>query len=81
MSSIHTSLHFHIVFSTKDRIPSIKPEWRQRMHAYLGGIVRTMSGTPLIVAGVADHVHLLVGLKPTYALSTVMRELKKSSSL
>jgi putative transposase len=80
MSSTHTSLHFHLVFSTKDRLPSIKTEWRERMHAYLGGTVRGMTGAALTVGGVADHVHLLVGLKPTHPLSDVLRDLKKNSS-
>jgi hypothetical protein len=39
MPSTHFSLHYHIVFSTKDRIPLIAPAWRERLHAYLGGIL------------------------------------------
>jgi putative transposase len=33
------------------------------------------------VGGVADHVHLLVGLKATHCLADFMRELKKASSV
>ena len=50
-------------------------------HEYLGGTVVGLDGTPQGVGGVADHVHLLVGLKPTHCLSDFMRELKKSSSI
>ena len=39
-----------------------------------------MEGIPELVGGVADHVHLLVGLKATHRLADVMRDLKKSSS-
>ena len=59
MGSTFFSLHYHIVFSTKDRRPFIKPEWRPRLHAYLGGIIKGMNGVPEIVGGVEDHVHVL----------------------
>ena len=80
MPSTHVSLHYHIVFSTKDRRPFISTDIRPRLHAYLGGIVRTLDGTPLEVGGPDDHVHLLVGLKATHLLADMMRVLKADSS-
>lgn len=80
MPSTHTSLHFHLIFGTKNRQPPISPAWRERLHEYLGGVVRGLDGIPGGVGGVADHVHLLVALKATHRLSDFMRELKKSSS-
>jgi putative transposase len=41
------------VFSTKHRAPSIGQDARQRLHAYLGGIVRGLGGWPLEVGGTA----------------------------
>jgi len=80
MPSTHTSLNFHLVFSTKERLTLITEEWRDRLHAYLGGIVKGLDGIPLAVGGVADHVHLLVSLKTTYRLDYFMRDLKADSS-
>ena len=51
------------------------------MHEYLGGTVRGLGGIPECVGGVADHVHLLVGLKATHCLADFVRELKKASSV
>ena len=81
MSSTYLSLHYHLVFSTKNREALITPDWRARLHDYLGGTVRGLGGFPEGIGGVADHVHLLVGLKATHCLSEVMRELKKASSV
>ncbi|MGZ8709834.1 MAG: transposase [Thermoanaerobaculia bacterium] len=53
---------------------------RERVHSYLGGVIRGMGGTPLEVGGIADHVHLVIGLKPTHVLADVMRVLKGDSS-
>ena len=80
MGSTFVSLHCHIVFSTKNRVPSIASDWQGRLHEYLGGTVNGLDGFCQGVGGVADHVHLLIGLKSTHRLSDFMRELKKSSS-
>ena len=81
MPSTYLSLHYHLVFSTKDRAPLIEPSWRNRLHEYLGGTVEGLKGFPQGVGGIADHVHLLVGLKATHCLADFMRELKKASSV
>jgi REP element-mobilizing transposase RayT len=80
MPSTHISLNYHVVFSTKDRLPQIEPEWRPRLHQYLSGIVRSLGGSPLIAGGVADHVHMLFGLKATHSVAEVLRNVKGSSS-
>ncbi len=80
MPSTHTSLYFHFVFSTKDRLPLIADDWKEKLHSYLGGIVRNQNGVALAVGGINDHVHLLVSLSAIHRLSDLMRELKASSS-
>jgi REP element-mobilizing transposase RayT len=80
MSATYLSLHYHLVFSTKNREPLIAPEWQARLHDYLGGTIRGLGGYPEGVGGVADHVHLLIGLRATHCLADVLRELKKVSS-
>lgn len=80
MASTHTSLHYHVVFSTKNREAVIGPQVREDLHAYLGGIVRGMEGVAYAVGGTNDHVHVFLGLKATHCLANVMRELKADSS-
>jgi len=80
MASTFLSLHYHIVFSTKERRPFIRQPWRANLHEYLGGTVRGLGGIPEIIGGVEDHVHLLVGLKATHCLADFMRDLKRASS-
>ena len=46
MPSTHLSLHYHIIFSTKDRHPYITEEWRIRLHEYLGGLIRAADAIP-----------------------------------
>ena len=80
MASTHLSLHYHIVFSTKHREPSLDAAQRPRIHEYLGGTIRGLKGIPHAVGGTADHVHLLLSLRASHALADVMREVKSESS-
>ncbi len=80
MPSTHCSLHYHLVFSTKERQPLIASAWRERLHAYLGGVVKNIDGVPEGIGGTQDHVHLLVSLKATHCLADVVRDLKAVSS-
>ena len=80
MSSTHLSLHYHIVFGTKNHEPIIQAAWRGKLHAYLGGIIRTADRIAESIGGASDHVHLLIGLRATHRLADVLRELKAVSS-
>jgi len=80
MGSTFFSLHYHVVFSTKGRRPLIQAEWRPRLHAYLGGVIKGMNGIAENVGGVEDHVHLLISLRPAHCLADVMRDPKKDST-
>lgn len=80
MPSTHLSLHYHLVFSTKERRAVIADDWRARLHGFLGGATRTVAGVPEAVGGTSDHVHLLIGLRATHRLADVLREIKHSSS-
>jgi putative transposase len=78
----HTSgnILLHIIFSTHGRRPLIKPDFRADLFAYLGGIVREMDGTALIINGTADHVHMLVRIRPAQSPAQIARVVKANSS-
>jgi len=81
MGSTYYSLHYHWVCATKERRPFIRADWQGRLHEYLGGTVRGLGGVPLQMGGAQDHVHALIGLKPTHCLADFVRELKKATSV
>ncbi len=80
MPSTHLSLHYHVVFSTKERRAFIHDLWRERLHAYLGGAIRTVGAVAETVGGVSDHVHCLISLRATHRLADVVRDIKTASS-
>ena len=80
MAHTFTNLLTHVIFSTKDRLPLITPEFKPRLHAYVGGIVRSVDGIALAIDGPADHVHLLIKTPASAALANVIRDVKANSS-
>jgi REP element-mobilizing transposase RayT len=80
MSSTHLSLNYHLVFATKNHVLCLDRTWRGRLHGFLGGCIRTEGGVALAVGGVADHIHILAGLKATHCLADVLRNIKSASS-
>lgn len=80
MSHTYAHLLVHVVFSTKDRAPRLTPELQPRLFPYMGGIVRELTGTALLINGTTDHVHLLLRLPATCALADLVRTVKANSS-
>lgn len=80
MPHTYANLLVHVIFGTKDRLPTITPELRPRLFAYMGGVVREIGATPCIVNGTEDHAHLLLGLPVTKAIADVLRVVKANSS-
>lgn len=80
MSSTFTNLLIHIVFSTKERYPIITDQYRERLYAYIGGIIRHEGAEPLAIGGTADHLHIAVKMKSSTALADLVRKIKANSS-
>jgi len=80
MSHTSGNIQLHFIFSTEGRHPSIRPAFRDDLFAYLGGIVREMNGTALIINGANDHVHMLIRVRLSHSASDIARVVKANSS-
>ena len=72
--------YFHCVFSTKERRRLIVPELRDRLWRFLGGIARQNKMKAIEIGGVEDHVHILLSLPSTMAVSKALQLIKGGSS-
>ena len=54
---------------------------RKRVFEYISGIITAMNHKSIIVNGVSDHVHILIGLNPSISISDTVHGIKRSSSL
>lgn len=80
MANTYTSLHYHVVFSTRNREPLIPKDVRDRIWAFLGGIARENKMKALCIGGLEDRIHLLIMAPPAMALSKMVQLLKGGSS-
>jgi putative transposase len=80
MAHTESNVVLHFLFSTKNRLPIITSEIRADLFAYLGGIVRGISATALIVNGTADHIHMLIRIRPAQSPAEIVRVVKANSS-
>lgn len=71
---------YHIVFSTKDRVPLIDKELRPHLYEYIGGIIRKENGVLIEIGGMDDHVHILCHMHQSTASADMIRHIKSGSS-
>jgi putative transposase len=79
-SMSYVSSYFHCVFSTKERHRLITPELRERLWPFLGGIARQNKMKAIEIGGMEDHVHILLSLPSTMAISKALQLIKGGSS-
>ncbi|HEX5720315.1 MAG TPA: IS200/IS605 family transposase [Thermoanaerobaculia bacterium] len=80
MPDAFTNLIYHLVFSTKERVPLITDAIRERLYAYIGGVVRGQRGILLEIGGVPDHVHILARFRADASIAEMVRVIKANSS-
>ena len=80
MSNTYTQIHIQTVFAVKFREALISPEWSDRLYQYMASIVNDQGHKTLAIGGVANHVHLLFGFRPSQSLSSLMLRVKRETS-
>lgn len=80
MSNTYTQIHIQTVFAVKYRAALISPEWSDKLYRYMASIVNDQGHKTLAIGGVANHVHLLFGFRPTQSLSSLMLRVKRETS-
>ena len=80
MPGTFSQIYIHVVFAVKGRDSLILPEWEKRLYRYVTGIVQGKEQKMLAINGMPDHLHFLIGMKPSCSLSDLVREVKKSSN-
>jgi putative transposase len=80
MANTYSSLYYHLIFSTKNRLPHLTSEIEKRVWAYIGGVARKHRMTALQVGGYDDHIHVLIAAPPTFSPSQIAQFLKGDSS-
>ncbi len=80
MANTYTQIHIHFVFAVKFRDGSINSQWKNTLYKYITGIIHNNNHKLLAINGTSDHIHILIGLRPSQSISDLMKDVKQSSS-
>jgi REP element-mobilizing transposase RayT len=81
MPNTYTQIHLHLVFAVKYRAALIQKSWKDELYKYITGIIQNNGHKLLIINGMPDHVHILIGFRTIQSLADLMRDIKQISSL
>jgi putative transposase len=80
MANTYTKIHIQFVFCVKYRTGLIQPSWKDELYKYITGIVQLQEHKLLAINGMADHIHVFIGMRPIQSVSDLMQDVKASSS-
>lgn len=80
MAHTYTALLTHIIFSTKDRAPSLEPDMRDDVEKYITGVARNFHVKTIAINAVSDHIHMLVQIPAATAIADIVGKLKANTS-
>lgn len=80
MSGTFSQIYIQVVFAVRGRESLIHPSWEEELYKYISGIVKNKEQKMIAINGMPDHIHFLIGMRPSCCLSDLVREIKKSSN-
>ena len=80
MANTYSQIYIQAVFAVEGRASLIRPEWKEDLFKYIGGIFRNKNQKLIAIGGIEDHIHLLFGLRPSMATSDLVRDVKSDST-
>ena len=80
MANTYHQIYLQTVFAVKYRKAVIDKKWSNNLYAVIGNLINETSCKTIIVNGVEDHVHCLLGLKPVVSVSELLKTVKAKSS-
>jgi len=81
MPNTYTQLYIQFVFAVKYRESLIRDEWKDDLYKYITGIVQNNKSKMLAINGVADHIHIFIGYKPTISIPALVKDIKLAGGL
>lgn len=80
MANTYTQIYIQVVFAVQHRQNLINKDKKEELHKYITGIIRNKNQKLFAINSMPDHVHIFIGVKPSMALSDLVRDIKNNSS-
>jgi|SRR5690606_24352580 len=80
MANTYTQIHIQVVFAVQNRHGLIQSQWKDELYKYITSIIQNHQHKVLQINGMPDHIHILIGMRPSQSLADLMKQLKQDSS-
>ena len=81
MANTYSQIYIQVVFAVQGRQNLIQADHKEEIQKYISGIIRKQDQKLIAINSMPDHLHALIGMKPSIALSDLVRDVKSDSSV
>jgi REP element-mobilizing transposase RayT len=76
----YTQIYIQTVFAVEGRQSLISKSHKDEIYKYMTTVIQSRKQKVMVINGMPDHVHILIGLSPDIALSHLVKDVKVASS-
>lgn len=80
MANTYTQIYIQVVAVVKGRHCLIPNDKKEILYKYIAGIIQNKKHKLIVINGIPNHIHFLIGLNPDEALSALVKEVKRCST-
>ncbi len=80
MANTYTQIHLQFVFAVQNRRSLLQTRWKDQLYKYITGIAQNHGHKMIIINGMPDHLHIVIGMRPTQSISELLQMIKRDSS-
>jgi putative transposase len=80
MAGTYSQIYIQVIFSPFKHENCIRESWSNELYKYITGIVKNKGQKLIAINGMHDHIHIFLGIKPSIALSDLVRDIKNNAS-
>lgn len=80
MANTYTQIYVQVVFAVEGRQNLIARERKEELQKYMSGTISRQGQKLLAIHCMPDHVHILIGVEPSIALSDLVGDIKTGST-
>ena len=80
MPNSYTQIYIHIVIVVKFRDALLRTPQRIDLQKYITGIIQNRGHKLIIINGMPDHLHILIGYNSAQSLADLVRDIKSNSA-
>ncbi len=80
MQYTFSQIYIQVIFSTKNRTPLVREDFRDELEKFICGIIKSLGSKPLAIYCNPDHIHILIDHKSDQSISAMVQRIKTQSS-